>query len=594
MPIIDNDKLTIGELFNHRFPIHLSKHQRSYSWEEEEIISYCKDIMSVEKEYFFGGILSVKEIAKNAPGCIYRLIDGQQRLATFTLTIGQLRNAFIKLASDAQNKGETIIEESAKTIAEELERNNLIYKDTKNVPPTTESRMSLSNIDRDFFKYLLEGRAASPTSVSHERLSIAWNKIYELLVMPVLENTTLTNHEKLLKLQLLKGSLLDHSVVINIITDNLDEAYQLFEVLNDRGKELAVGDFLRSTTLEMLEGNLKLQDDVGSYWDYILSKSNAEKFLNSYLSSYAAGITNNHLHRKFEKAFFEFSLPLTTAEQITLADRVSNIKSKYDIYENINDGIWPYSTSTSTARLKSWDKNRLHLLINELKHTLCIPLLLALYGLNNENTFNDVVQLTEKAVFRYISASGLRANRLNDIYDKHINLIKNNQTFDIDVYRSDLSTLINTYTNDEVFKTALKTRLSYTNNNIKKIRYFLSTLEYYYNSYSKVPRPIGLKPVTSTVHDVANIDIEHIYPQTALTIDPSLETLKNNLGNLSIWAPGENRAAQNDPFNVKQLTYKNSHIRLTRELNNISTWNVTELNKRLETYQNMAILIFKI
>lgn len=592
MPIIDNDKQTVGQVFNHRFPIHLSKHQRAYSWEEEDIVSYCNDVLSVQKEYFFGGILSVKEIAQNAPGCIYRLVDGQQRLATFTLTVGQLKNAFVELAKSAQKNGETIIEDSAKTIAEELERNHLTYKDTKNVPPTIESRMTLSKIDRDFFKDLLVGKSPSLSSVSHERLLIAWKKIYELLVKPVLEDATLSNHDKLLRLQAIKDNLLDKSVVINIITDNIDEAYQLFEVLNDRGKELAIGDFLRSTTLEMLEGNSKLQDDVGNYWDYILGKPDAEKFLKSYLSSHTADVNNNHLHRQFEKAFFKFTLPLTAGDQTALADRVSDIKNKYDVYENINDGIWPYATST--VRLTSWDKNRLHLLINELKHTLCIPLLLALYDLVDEKTFNEVVQVTEKAAFRYISATGLRANRLDDLYDKHIKQIKSNQTFDINAYKSDLRTLIGNYADDNVFEKSLVTRLTYNKNNIKKIRYFLSTLEYYYNSYTTVPRPAELKPVKSTVHDVANIDIEHIYPQTPLTVVPALEPLKNNLGNLSIWAPGENRAVHNDPFNTKQQTYRNSHIRLTRELDGIPVWNVSEVDKRLATYQDMAKLIFKL
>ncbi|PGQ49748.1 DUF262 domain-containing protein [Bacillus thuringiensis] len=592
MPIIDNDKQTIGQVFNHRFPIHLSKHQRAYSWEEDEVASYCKDLLSVQKEYFFGGILSVKEIAQNAPGCIYRLVDGQQRLATFTLTIGQLKNAFEKLAKDAKKKGETVIEESANTIAEELERNHLTYKDTKNVPLTIESRLALSKIDKDFFKDLLVGRSTAPSSVSHGRLSLAWKKIHELLIKPILNDTTISNHDKLLKLREVKDNLLDKSVVINIITDNLDEAYQLFEVLNDRGKELAIGDFLRSTTLEMLEGNSKLQDDVGNFWDYILGKPDAEKFLKSYLSSHTANVTNNHLHRQFEKTFFSFTLPLTATNQIALADRVSDIRDKYDVYENINDGIWPYPTSA--VRLTTWDKNRLYLLINELKHTLCIPFLLALYDLVDEKTFNDVVQVTEKAAFRYISASGLRANNLDAIYNKYIKQIKSTITFDINDYKSDLRNLISNYADDNVFEKALVNRLTYNKNNIKKIRYFLSTLEYYYNSYTKVPRPAELKPVKSTVHDVSNIDIEHIYPQTALTVDPTLEPLKNQLGNLSIWAPGENRAVHNDPFDKKQQTYKDSHIRLTRELNGIPAWNVSEVDKRLKTYQDLAKLIFKI
>ncbi|USD14101.1 DUF262 domain-containing HNH endonuclease family protein [Priestia megaterium] len=587
MTIIDNEKQTVGQVFNYRFPIQLSKHQRAYSWEEEEVKSYCNDILSINNEYFFGGIVSVKQNAHNGPGCIYRLVDGQQRLATFTLTIARLKLAFEAISEDARSQSNIAIADSSSTVADELYRNQLAYVDTYVIPSTTNDRFTLSKVDETYFKNLMSGNIPTPSTVSHDNLKTAWNTIGSLLIDPILSDASLNVTNKFKELHAIKVNLLDKSVVINIITDKVDEAYQLFEILNDRGKELALGDFLRSSTLELLEGHTKEQDQVAANWDYILGKSDAEKFLKSYLTSYTSKIDKVHVHRQFENQFFNFTSPLSTTDKQKIVNTAQDMKDKYDIFENINDGIWPFNVSG----LGAWDKNRLNLLINELKHTLCIPFLLAIYNVSNEQTFNEVIQLTEKVVFRYISATGSRANRLSDIYKKHIIAIQSLGTFNLAVYRADLSQLLQHYSDDTTFENALEKKLIYSKNNIKKIRYFLTTIEDHYVSYT---RGVTVSPVKNIVHDVASIDIEHIYPQTPQTVVQSLKPLTNNLGNLTFWDPGDNRSAQNDTFSNKKFKYKDSNVRLTRELQNHANWDANKLKERLKLYQDIAKKVFTI
>ncbi|MCP3738498.1 DUF262 domain-containing protein [Rossellomorea sp. BNER] len=102
LAILANEKHSIGDLFNNRNPFIIPKHQRAYSWENEEIEAFCSDISNISKEYFFGGVVSVHQLSENGPGRIYRIVDGQQRIATFTLLIAQLRNGFNRLSEKAR------------------------------------------------------------------------------------------------------------------------------------------------------------------------------------------------------------------------------------------------------------------------------------------------------------------------------------------------------------------------------------------------------------------------------------------------------------------------------------------------------------
>lgn len=592
MPIVNNDKHSIGDLFNNRNPFMIPKHQRAYSWEKDEVEAFCTDIKEISKEYFFGGVVSVHQLVSNSQGRTYKVVDGQQRLATFTLFIALLKNAFNEIALKAVKISDTTNEETAKSLAADLEDNYLTYKDTKKRPPVKENRLTMSKVDLNFFKDLLKGVEPVAEAASHKKLLYAWKEINTQLINPILKNKAYTISEQLDMLQDYRDKVLEQSVVIHIVCDNLDEAFQLFEVLNDRGKALAVGDYLRSTTLEYLEKNPTDQVRVSEHWDYILSKNSSEKFIRSYLSSHIGVIKKSHLHRQFQQAFFDYTYKNVSNDQDIL-NRVSDLRRVYDVYELIENGEWPYKNSRLSS---SWEKNRLKLLINQLEHKLCIPFLLAAYDTVNEQDFKKIVFATEKFVFRYISVANLRANVLSQIYQKYILSMRKNNTLNISTYMSDLQEIIETSCNDEIFGMAIYSNLIYkeSSSNRKKLRYFFTTVEDYYGWFKDSKGKIVPQPATNIIHNVDNIEIEHIYPQNPKQVDPHIDPIKNSIGNLTFWAPFDNKYAGNGNFTEKVPYYKDSNIAITRKLGDLNSWGFEEIEERKKFYRDISLKVFQL
>lgn len=588
MAIINNDKHSIGDLFNNRNPFIIPKHQRAYSWEEEEVDAFCNDLKDIESEYFFGGIVSVYEHARNTPGRIYRVVDGQQRLATFTIFLSLLKEAFLIVASKAESINDDTNLITAESLAEDLYDNYLTYVDTRQRPPVREYRLKLSRVDSDFFRELLNRQSPSLSRViSHQRLLYARDKINRNLILPIITDPRNSISVMLDQLQTLRDRVLEHSVVIHIVCDNLDEAYQLFEVLNDRGKELAIGDYLRSSTLEQLDNNISFQDRVAEWWDQILSKKDAEKYIKSYLTSHIAAIKNNNIHRQFQRTFFDSA---GIGEQ-DIRDRVFNLFNLQDVYEAIINGRYPYENATAIT----WEKNRLSLVVKQLDHKLCVPFLLALYECGSEQEFITAVCLIEKFVFRYIISSGLRANRLSEIYKKHILYMRANGQINMDEFTSDLANVINTHCDDAVFAHGLEKNLVYKNNTtaIKKLRYFLLTVEDYCSWFLQNNRPDSPRPSTNLIYNIDSTEIEHIYPQNPSFVNVDLEDNKNTLGNLTFWSPSDNKIASNNSFLTKKQYYQASNVTITRLLADLGTWDKSTLENRKNFYLDIAMLIFK-
>jgi len=238
----------------------------------------------------------------------------------------------------------------------------LTYTDIRERPSVQKNRLTLSKIDNEFYKELLKNNKPKPKAESHKRIQQAWDTIDKRLIRNILKNKTLTVSDKIDHLQEIKDKLIEQSVVIHITCDDLDGTYQLFEVLNDRGRELATGDFLRSTTLELLEKNPELQNNISEIWDKILSKTDNESFLKSYLTSHIAKIKRTNLHKQFKEAnLFPSSKPedIDIYEQEKIKNRLINLESQYEIFEMISEGNWPYLNSSCCL----WEKKRLSMLI---------------------------------------------------------------------------------------------------------------------------------------------------------------------------------------------------------------------------------------
>ncbi|WP_335221718.1 DUF262 domain-containing protein [Nostoc sp.] len=133
------ESTSLGDLFCRRIPFKVPKYQRAFDWEQEEIDDFIKDLVvlynarkinsSQPRKHFFGGLVSIKQHIPNSyTGNLYDLVDGQQRLATFTMTIASLVKAFESLAKEAEVEKDTETSQAAKSYASTTRDEYLEYK----------------------------------------------------------------------------------------------------------------------------------------------------------------------------------------------------------------------------------------------------------------------------------------------------------------------------------------------------------------------------------------------------------------------------------------------------------------------------------
>lgn len=608
------ENTSLGDLFCRRIPFKVPKYQRAYDWEQEEIEDFIKDLLvlyntrknnpSKPKKHFFGGLVSIKQHLPNSyTGNLYDLVDGQQRLATFTLTIAALIAAFESLAKEAEDEKDTETSQTAKSYASTTRTEYLEYKEVVNGQLQPRLRLTLSKADHVFFEDLVNGRNPRPTRDSHKKLQVAWDFINKKLINKISsEIPSCSASVKLHQLLNLRKSVIEDCYVIYIVSEDKSEAYRLFAVLNDRGRELSDGNKLRSDTLEFLERHERQQQLAENSWDKILSypASEVDQFFRNYYSSHQAkGAAKRNLSDTFREDIFKFSqgvvLELSEVQEAQrVTDIISGMEQEQQVFIEISERTWPYQQSIASE----WQQERLQRLIKVLRHTLCIPLLLSACHCLLEKDFIDVVDILERFAFRYITIVGANAERISSIYYDHAKLIRQApKEYKISTLRNELKTVQEKYAPDETFEAFLVQKLSYQENSSKKmiIRHFLTCIEDHIEWYSQgangKPRPHEM-----SVFDLSKVTIEHIYPNNANSTSQieELEPLKNDIGNLSFWPGRNNNSAGNKPFSAKKLLYEQSNLKLNRELSQLVNWNKQSLNERRQKLLKISKKIFTV
>ncbi|GAC1433432.1 MAG: hypothetical protein NVS4B1_25500 [Ktedonobacteraceae bacterium] len=367
------ENLRLGDLIAKRVPFKVPKYQRAYAWDVEEIEDYIRDLKEIyeahnsggDMTHFFGGIVSFEERAPNTTTRrIYNVIDGQQRLATFMIAIALLISELKVLVSEANSQGDLSTAQAATSHSEKIRRDFLEYDEVIANKIQQKPRLTLSKADADFFAELVAGRTPTPTRDSHRRLKNAWDSIHEFVSKYILDSQTLSAVERLRRLLLLQSCLTEECYVILIVSDNKDEAYRLFSILNDRGKTLSDGDKLRSYTLEFLENHQTNQDRVEKSWDAILGykESAIDEFLRTYYPSYEGlRAPSRDLSDSFLRStsFFSYSPrplnPGQTLEARQIEDRIANMRGEQEVFVEISDGDWP----GNCPNISQWDQMRI-------------------------------------------------------------------------------------------------------------------------------------------------------------------------------------------------------------------------------------------
>lgn len=566
-------------------PFRVPRYQRAFDWGPEQMLDFANDVYALaagrisgggRRRHFFGAIISVAHNADH----YFEVVDGQQRLTVQALALHELRNRMANLV--------------ALECGDEERRDAAVAEITARLGSQASPRLELSRRDNAFFGDLVSGTARKPKRAdaqSHRRLWAAREALRTLLFDRVTEGSR-DDAEVFERLVALQMALLQDGYLVHLYTHERSEAHRLFSVLNDRGRPLSDGALLRTHTLAELERHRPLQAAAEEDWDAILRVG--DTFANGFLAAYYASfqgerVPTGAMYDRFREAFFPADVA-TDAQAVALRQRVRSLREETDIFSRIQAGDWPFDEPT----VRGWDRDRLKRLVLSLRHNLAHPLLLAVARETDEKAFRSLVLLLEPFVFRYINVSSASAAKLAPIYYSHARRVRETQKFDRNGLRNRLAALVADNAADDLFTARLRDQLRYAKNAQRRqlIKHFLTTLDDYEEWYLAGAR--GKRRVNSkaAVHDLDQVNIEHIYPQNPQQLDGSLEDLKHHLGNLTPLDDVAGARAGNAPFEEKKETYARSRFAVTRPLADLSEWNDEAVRDRFNFYAERAKKIF--
>lgn len=599
---IDPNYIEVSNLFNGPCVYQVPKYQRGYAWEATEIEEFCSDLFECldayenddELEHFFGGVVCIEEKPKNAKQThkCFSVVDGQQRISTFILFISVIRDSLLDIHNDIEEK----YKKGVGSLIETFEKKYLYYSESRNLEEIRYEKLRMSIKDEEFYHSLVYNREVLPQKTdSHKRILKA-QKLIKSKVDSRVDKLDFIETVKVF--ETIDALLSSKCHLLKITTNKNEDAYRLFQVLNDRGRALSACDLLRASSLSKFEANedVELQDKSAVIWDEITEdrERDVEKYFSFYYVSKAADkIKKLDLFSKFNKLFFESCNP------DEIHTRLKNISVDLDTIKLLEDGEWPYEKSN----LSQWHHQRVKFLIVRLKHTECIPLLLAATQLS-ETKFYELVRVLEKFFFRFKTVLGKRFDPVVKVYLEEIKKInKNPEIYGVQSITKELRSILETKTTDDEFKHAVlqlefskKESKDATNGN-RVIKYLLLQLEENFdwlrseNSSIKSRENMVDK---SHVYDFPFVSIEHVYSSTSKVIDKEVELRKHKLENLTVLARDTNSLVGNKSFHDKKIHFAASKYKINKEIANYHTWDNHTLTERKTQIENSLVELFRI
>lgn len=243
------DVLKIGFFFVPRF-------QRPYSWEDQHIDEFWQDCVvdDSDGEYFIGSIVLYKEGGK------FGIVDGQQRLTTITMILCAVRDAFARCGEHNLAKG----------LDQLIVRTNIdnklqaVLASESTIPYFQSAIQKLPGTQPEEAKTVEEKRLASAFAYISAKIAEA----LEIEEDAVTLSDAKRQEQQAAKLRRIRDTVLQLKAVA-LTLDNDVDAYMIFETLNTRGKDLELGDLVRTHLTKSMPQANSTTDQVRSKFDQL-------------------------------------------------------------------------------------------------------------------------------------------------------------------------------------------------------------------------------------------------------------------------------------------------------------------------------------
>ncbi len=532
----------------------IPRFQREFAWETDELqemyddlidnVIYLDGVLSTN-DYFIGSLVLVGDDDDTFK--IERfIVDGQQRLTTFTIAFAVLSQKFKELSQDklsdithlnvmgADNDGNSyakLVNESPKPFFQNrIQRKDIDFT----VVPHSSEEKKLLNAYNFFDKQLKE---TSLLKAIRERNSGMGQVSY-------------VDALKAFRDQLLKCK------VIYVTVKSINDAYTIFEVLNAKGKDLSSVDIIKNTIFSILTEKEPL-DCASEKWKVIkqeIKKCNGLDF-NTFYRHYWLSKYCLSTHRKLVSNFEKY-VPKTIADYTSLVNDMEVASKDYADIVVPDSNRWSQPedlsiyTSLSAFNIFNVTQIRVFLLsLFDAKRRRVI----------SHKNYKKILTYLEHYHFIFTAVCSSRPSGLERRYSSYARKLREctdkNQSADcINSLIDDLKESLPEYSGFES-KFKLITYTSRQEKDKKLVQYILKKIEVNYATDE-------LKPNSFT--------IEHIIPEsTAIAV-------VGEIGNLLPMGENLNNVLENKDFSQKIIQYQKSQYATVKQFvqkySNLNQW----------------------
>ena len=543
-------QLGLGSVLK-QYQLAVPTNQREYAWEEKEVRTlfqdFAREISGPDQQYFLGTIVTIPR----KQGFL-EVVDGQQRLATTAILLSAIRD---------------YLEDDEPELARSIDNDFLSIFDrhTRSRVP----RLSLNVDDNDYFRQMVEETSGNPSATrpSHRLLEVAFKEARKQ-VKNIVSDLDKKDHGNELVRWI--DFLETRASVILLRVPNANNAYRMFETLNDRGKRVSQSDLVKNYLFGQSGSRLNEVQQKWSYMRGALESTEDEDITISFLRhslTIMRGLVRGadvyeavQEHARGQHPVVTFSSELEDLAYTFVA-----------IQDNSHDRWNSYGESTRRALI----------VLDQFGINPMRPVLLAIAkkfdAKNSEKAFSFCVSLGVRLMIASSTRTGTVEEGLaacgHSIYSGNI------QSFE--EMKAALQKIV---PSDAQFQAAFENaRVS----NRKLARYFMRSLEMVKNNENE--------PWHTPNEDGGIINLEHILPLRPGEYWPKfsedeIKLYRNRIGNLTLLQASENSKLQSDDFFEKKAIYALSPYKITNQIANWSDWNADSI---VDRQKDLAVLAVK-
>lgn len=553
------EALTVEELLSQdSVSFAVPKFQRNYAWKGEEIEQLLDDLYDEEfwlgeksgdTPYFLGSLV----LAKDNDASL--ILDGQQRLATISLLLAILK----------QKLEECNFKEAIK-IERYLVSGKIGQKQSPKIKLQTNDSEIYVKLVNDPQKYNVPEFKGSILAQAVRKIYDNLNNYAERIVGHRISPTEVY--------QGMLHKLLYNVEFVSITSPSENDAFKLFETLNDRGLALNAADLIKNKLFAQCAQ--QDMDDVISAWGNIVEtvgENEIVHFLRYFWIASKDFVRKRRLYDVYRKHFDGLS-----GQDVGLfALQIEEAAQKYQDIANPNPKNCPWGRDVGETLQR----------LVQYRARSCRPALLACAIFRRDvSDMKYLVLACESITVRYSIVGEKNPNQLEALYADLCKTIRDNPGRSVKELLSN-NDLFKDIPNDKEFAAL------FTNAQVNSVT----------TGWREILIKLNMMLSTgeTKVESANKVHIEHILPQkpSAKVLNEAglITTVEANeliykIGNLTLLLGRKNRENSNRPFSQKKPNFESSEIVLNRIVAKAIKWGKDEIEDRSKTLADLAIKAF--